>query len=176
MNDLNDERMNENKQYNELYYFLKIKTFGYIKSKFNDNDTAEEFFQTSFIKLYLNYGLNLELKDYHNIMLRIIKNQITDSFRRKKFSKTELFESFDFIQTDNEEYDYEIENKVELIKKLSNNLPNKYKTVFDMFALRGYIHEEIAEELNINKGTSRSNFFKAKNKIKKEFDLEYFQK
>ena len=55
MNDLNNEHMSQNKQYNELYYFLKIKTFGYIKSKFIDNDTAEEFFQTSFIKLYLNY-------------------------------------------------------------------------------------------------------------------------
>jgi RNA polymerase sigma factor (sigma-70 family) len=168
--------MNKNKQYNELYYFLKRKTFTYIKNKVNDEDTAEEYFQTSFIKLYLKYGLNLEYKDYYNIIMRIIKNQITDSFRRKKVSKTDLFESFDFIQTDNEEYDYEIENKVELIKKLSNNLPNKYKTVFDMFAFRGYIHEEISLELNINKGTSRSNFFKAKNKIKEQFELEYFKK
>lgn len=39
MNNLNDERMNENKQYNELYYYLKAKTFGYIKSKFIDNDS-----------------------------------------------------------------------------------------------------------------------------------------
>jgi len=168
--------MDQNKHYNELYYFLRRKTFGYIKCNINDNDTAEEFFQTSFIKLYLNYDINLELKDYHNLMLRIIKNNITDYHRKRKYIKTELFESFDFIQKDVEEYDYEIENKVELIKKLSNNLPNKYKTVFDMFALRGYVHEEIAEELNIDKGTSRSNFFKAKNKIKKEFELEYFQK
>ena len=105
--------------------------------------------------------------DYKNISFNeeIHANKVSEIIKNLNFE-------IDIVLTFNKN----LEGLVELIKKLSNNLPNKYKTVFDMFALRGYIHEEIAEELNINKGTSRSNFFKAKNKIKKEFDLEYFQK
>jgi RNA polymerase sigma-70 factor (ECF subfamily) len=109
-------------------------------------------------------------------MLRIVKNSIVDHFRKVKSSKTDLFSSFDSVKINEECYDYGIDEKVALIKKLSNNLTIKYKLVFDMFAVEGYEHSEIAKELSINRGTSRSNFFKAKNKIKTQFELEYFRK
>jgi RNA polymerase sigma-70 factor (ECF subfamily) len=45
-------------------------------------------------------------------------------------------------------------------------LPQGYRTVFNLFAIDGYSHEEIAEMLNINIGTSKSNLFKARQKLK----------
>jgi len=45
-------------------------------------------------------------------------------------------------------------------------LPQSYRTVFNLFAIDGYSHEEIAETLNINIGTSKSNLFKARQKLK----------
>lgn len=168
--------MRKNIKHSELFSFLKSKVFPYIKSSVNDNDTAEEIFQTSFIKLHNRYSLDLNKRDSYNIMLRIVKNNIVDHFRKVKSSKTDLFSSFDSVKINEECYDYDIDEKVALIKKLSNNLTSKYKVVFDMFAVEGYEHSEISKELNINRGTSRSNFFKAKNKIKTQFELEYFRK
>jgi len=45
-------------------------------------------------------------------------------------------------------------------------LPNAYRTVFNLFAIEGYSHEEIGELLNINAGTSKSNLHKARIKLK----------
>ena len=45
-------------------------------------------------------------------------------------------------------------------------LPQAYRTVFNLFAIDGYSHEEIADMLNINVGTSKSNLFKARQKLK----------
>jgi RNA polymerase sigma factor (sigma-70 family) len=50
-------------------------------------------------------------------------------------------------------------------------LPQSYKTVFCLFVIDGYSHDEIANELGINIGTSKSNLFKAKKQLKKI--LEY---
>ena len=45
-------------------------------------------------------------------------------------------------------------------------LPQAYRTVFNLFAIEGYTHEEIADMLNINVGTSKSNLHKARQKLK----------
>jgi RNA polymerase sigma factor (sigma-70 family) len=45
-------------------------------------------------------------------------------------------------------------------------LPQSYRTVFNLFAIDGYSHEEIADMLNINVGTSKSNLFKARQRLK----------
>jgi RNA polymerase sigma factor (sigma-70 family) len=45
-------------------------------------------------------------------------------------------------------------------------LPNAYRTVFNLFAIEGFTHEEIAEQLSITIGTSKSNLFKAREKLK----------
>ena len=45
-------------------------------------------------------------------------------------------------------------------------LPQSYRTVFNLFAIDGYSHEEIADMLNVSIGTSKSNLFKARQKLK----------
>jgi RNA polymerase sigma factor (sigma-70 family) len=45
-------------------------------------------------------------------------------------------------------------------------LPHAYRTVFNLFAIEGYSHDEIAAMLNINAGTSKSNLHKARQKLK----------
>jgi RNA polymerase sigma factor (sigma-70 family) len=45
-------------------------------------------------------------------------------------------------------------------------LPNAYRTVFNLFAIEGFSHEEIATQLGISTGTSKSNLFKAREKLK----------
>jgi RNA polymerase sigma factor (sigma-70 family) len=45
-------------------------------------------------------------------------------------------------------------------------LPQAYRTVFNLFAIEGYSHEEIATMLNVNAGTSKSNLHKARQKLK----------
>ena len=45
-------------------------------------------------------------------------------------------------------------------------LPQAYRTVFNLFAIEGYSHDEIGAMLNISEGTSKSNLHKARQKLK----------
>ncbi len=51
---------------------------------------------------------------------------------------------------------------VAYLQKMIDNLPDGYKMVFVMYAIEGYKHSEIAKELNITEGTSKSQLFKAR--------------
>jgi RNA polymerase sigma-70 factor (ECF subfamily) len=51
------------------------------------------------------------------------------------------------------------------IKSAISKLSPKYKKVFELYHIQNYSHDEIADELGINVGTSKSNLFKAKLKL-----------
>ncbi len=57
-------------------------------------------------------------------------------------------------------------NKKEILKSVKE-LPQSYKTVFSLFAIDGYTHEEIAQLLGISIGASKSNLFKARQHLQK---------
>lgn len=57
-------------------------------------------------------------------------------------------------------------NEEELLELISH-LPNGYRTVFNMYAIDGYSHKEIAGQLGITDSTSRSQLVKARNMLQK---------
>jgi RNA polymerase sigma-70 factor (ECF subfamily) len=52
-------------------------------------------------------------------------------------------------------------------------LPAGYRTVFLLYVVDGYSHKEIAEQLGIAEGTSRSQFFKARNLLQQKLKQDY---
>lgn len=61
------------------------------------------------------------------------------------------------------------------IVRLVNELPDGYRTVFNLSVVEGYDHAEIARLLGITEGTSRSQLFKAKAQLKKMLTQEGYQ-
>ena len=66
-------------------------------------------------------------------------------------------------------YDAQIDSglQAEAIYQAISNLPTGYRTVFNLYVIEGYSHKEIAELLNINEGTSKSQLSKAKAILRK---------
>ena len=54
----------------------------------------------------------------------------------------------------------------EEILKALQRLPYSYRSVFNLYVIEGYSHKEIAEMMNINESTCRSNLVKARTKLK----------
>ena len=52
------------------------------------------------------------------------------------------------------------------ILKLLDQLPNGYRTIFNLYVIEGYKHREIAEKLNISINTSKSQLILAKKRMK----------
>ena len=53
------------------------------------------------------------------------------------------------------------------ILELVQALPAGYRTVFNLYAIEGYAHKEIAEMLDITESTSKTQYFKAKAQLKR---------
>jgi RNA polymerase sigma-70 factor (ECF subfamily) len=70
---------------------------------------------------------------------------------------------------------YESSSDISALDKLSEQeiidaiqlLPPSYRIVFNLYVIEGFKHEEIAHELNISVGTSKSNLSVARNKLKR---------
>ena len=72
-----------------------------------------------------------------------------------------------FEQIHETETDYDdLQYSVQRIMKAFEQLPDGYRVVFSLYLLEGYDHSEIAEILGITESTSKSQFLRAKQKIK----------
>lgn len=70
------------------------------------------------------------------------------------------------LEIQNEDTDIHSKLNYDDLIRLIQTLPPGYRTVFNLFAIDGYSHEEIAEELGISVDTSKSNLFKARQKLR----------
>ncbi|MEL6945580.1 MAG: sigma-70 region 4 domain-containing protein, partial [Bacteroidota bacterium] len=68
-----------------------------------------------------------------------------------------------------EEIDYESKPNRETLIKIIQQLPDGYRTVFNLYAIEGYSHQEISEILNISINTSKSQYAKAKRTLQRLF-------
>lgn len=60
---------------------------------------------------------------------------------------------------------------VDVLLRLIQNLPDRYRLVFNLYVLDNYSHKEIASLLNITEGTSKSNLSRARQLLKKEVEV-----
>ncbi len=102
-------------------------------------------------------------------MKRITINTALQKYREK--SPLQLV-----AEVSNEEIEEDVvletENiSVETLLKLIQNLPDRYRLVFNLYVLDNYSHKEIATLLKITEGTSKSNLSRAKQILKKEMEL-----
>jgi RNA polymerase sigma-70 factor (ECF subfamily) len=95
---------------------------------------------------------------------RIMINSSIDFYRSKL--KVAYMDDIDEVHdiSDGRQVDSNL-NYADLLNMVQH-LPQAYRTVFNLFAIEGYSHEEIGELLNISVGTSKSNLHKARQKLK----------
>ena len=99
----------------------------------------------------------------------MVKNTLIDEYRRKKLPTT-LEVSWKCISNTLSDEESNLLEKyhitIEDVLKVKNELPQRKLRVFNM-VLEGYKHKEIAEELGISEGTSKSTYSRAKSSLKK---------
>jgi RNA polymerase sigma factor (sigma-70 family) len=95
---------------------------------------------------------------------RIMMNVSIDYYRANlKMAYTDDLDKAEHL-TDGELVDRNL--NYEDLLRMVQQLPQAYRTVFNLFAIDGYSHEEIGDMLNISPGTSKSNLHKARQKLK----------
>jgi RNA polymerase sigma-70 factor (ECF subfamily) len=138
----------------------------------NEND-AYDIFQDSFLKVFL-YIQNFKFLGSFEGWVRKIAVTTAISWYRKQVAdrknglEVELVEDYPEVTIEDG-----IDISMDELLLLVNELPDGYRMVFNLFAIDGYKHEEIADMLNITEGTSRSQYFKAKHTLQKKIIEKY---
>ncbi len=130
-----------------------------------DVQTAEDVLMESIMKIFSNINKFQNKGSFEGWMRRIVVNESINYIRKNKI----IHLSIDKIQIENNDLDDTTNvHSAENLLKIINKLPDGYRTIFNMYAIEGYKHKEIAELLNISESTSKSQLFKARNILKNE--------
>lgn len=149
------------------------KMMGVTMRYAKDENLAKDLVQESFIKVFEKVRVYNHQGSFEGWIRRIVVNTAIDHFRKKKKELLVLDEDDSYdgkygLQTEEDVDDgFYASIKPEMVIKALAQLSPAYKLVFNMYVVEGYSHKEIAEELDINIGTSKSNLAKAKQKLKK---------
>ena len=125
---------------------------------------AEEVMLNGFVKIFQNAGQFENKGSFEGWMKRVVVNEALGYLRKKE--PLHLAIEKDHIQLPTEataESDLAVEDLLNLLQEL----PAGYRTVFNMYAIEGYTHKEIAAMLEITEGTSKSQLSKARALLQK---------
>lgn len=117
-----------------------------------------------FFKIYKNLDKFNEEYDFKPWFKTIMVNTALDHIKKNKKMAlhTELEESSNHSVAETAIDKMSFDDLIKIV----NLLPTAYRTVFNLFVIDGYKHEEIAKQLGIGVGTSKSNLSRAKEKLR----------
>jgi RNA polymerase sigma factor (sigma-70 family) len=144
----------------ELYERFAPKMYGVCLRYASGNEEAEDILQEGFIKVFKKIGSYRSEGSFEGWMRRIFVNTAIEHFRRKTYTQpvTEAEEN-----TVEGKYLSVLDALAEKdIVQLVQQLSPGYRTVFNMYVIEGYSHKQIADELGISEGTSKSQLSRAK--------------
>lgn len=170
----NGDRRAQKKLYEKYYSKLMAVCMRYANCKDEGATILNEGFYKIFTKIQ---SFDIENGNVEAWMYRIMVNTSIDHYRQEvKQRNIDDIDSVSYhVKADSSDIiaDMSAEEIIHLVQKL----PAAYRTVFNMYIMEGMTHKEIAESLQINEGTSKSNLFKAKAKlqelIKNRFAINY---
>lgn len=155
----------EPKAQERLYILFSRQMMGVCMRYAGSKDEAEDMLQDGFIKLFEKIGDYRAEGSFEGWVRKIFVNTALDYCRKQKQARlADDVEDVQHLLLAPENIQSNI-NAEELMKALQQ-LPTGYRTVFNLFAIEGYSHKEIAEQLNITESTSKSQFMRARNFLK----------
>lgn len=131
-----------------------------------DEFDAGDVLNDGFLKVFTHIDKYESSKPFKTWFARIITNTAIDRYRTNlKFNNHDDLGEHEHIGQEAAVYgNLAYQDLLNLIQSLSP----AYRVVFNLYAIDGYTHEEIAELLNISVGTSKSNLFKARQKLQEK--------
>jgi len=138
----------------------------------NNEAEAEDVMQEAFLNAFKKIDSYKGEVSFGAWLKKIVINRSLDHLKKKKVKFEEINEKTNQIA------DFQMETKevnVQVIKDAIQKLPDGYRVVLSLYLIEGYDHEEISEILGISNSNSRTQYLRAKNKLRELLkDTEVF--
>ena len=139
----------------QIYSKYSPKMLSVCRQYIKDVHQAEDIMITAFMKVFTNLKNFKHEGSFEGWIRRIMINESISYIRVQK--KVNYIDDDLVLGRDEESFNnIESQFSVDDIQFLIDNLPDGYKMVFNLYAIEGYKHQEIATMLGINEGTSKS--------------------
>ncbi len=142
------------------------KMFGVCLRYAKDRTEAEDNLQDGFVKVFSNIKTFRHEGSLEGWIRRIMVNVCLGKYRKQHL----MHPVEDISVFDSPQFSDDIIDKIsadELLEVIQQ-LPPRYRMVFNLFVMEGMSHEEIGEEMNISTGTSKSNLARARDILKRK--------
>lgn len=146
----------------------------YVKNMYNTalrmlahSAEAEDVIQESFLEAFTKLNDYRGESSFGSWLKRIVVNKCISQIRKRRIDFVDEQE-LDVLNT-SDELDFNSDDEsqlIELIKNGINELAEGYRIVLSLYLLEGYDHVEISEILKISESTSKTQYLRAKNKLK----------
>lgn len=152
--------------FQQLYHRYKRDLFMVCLRYAKDKSTAQDYLQEAFINVFKNLHQFDKTKGVFVAWAKRITINICLMDLRKQSLYSVGIAAAEFIESDTVDVLSQLSLKDML--KMIQELPQGYKTVFNMYVIDGFSHREIAAELGVSISTSKSQLRKAKNLLQKK--------
>jgi RNA polymerase sigma-70 factor (ECF subfamily) len=151
----------------QIYSRFSSKMLSVCRQYIKDIQLAEDVMITAFMKVFTNLNKFEHKGSFEGWIRRIMVNECISYLRvqkKVKFVEDEIYveESFNTIDS---------QFSTDQIQFLIDALPDGYKMVFNLYAIEGYKHNEIAKMLGINEGTSKSQLSHARKMLQTQITI-----
>ena len=161
----------QRKAQKELYEQFAPKMMGVCLYYTSDRHEAEDVLHEGFMRAFQKINQLREPKAFNGWLRRIFVHCAIEKHRQKRWTY-DVNDSYAY----DERLSYEdIRGKIEEAEllQLVHELPPQYRLVFNLYAIEGFKHREIAEKLGISAGTSKSNLARARSILQQKVIARY---
>ena len=157
---------NDRQAQSELYKLYSSKLFSVCLKYSRNSVEAEDNLQDAFLTIFEKINQFKQKGSFEGWLKRITVNTVLQRYRKEKV--------FDIITEDIvEDNDIDIDDNdvsIDYLLNIIQELPDRYRLVFNLYVMDGYSHNDIAQLLEINIGTSKSNLARARQILKKTIE------
>ncbi len=148
----------------ELYRLYSRAMYNTALRMLQNPHDAEDVLQSIFVEVFTKLDSFRHESSVGAWMKRITVNKCINFLKSRRLAFSELSAGADRI--DDHDPEPETPFTVDRINRAINELPDGYRVVFSLYAVEGYDHEEIAQILGITEATSKSQYSRAKAKLR----------
>jgi len=160
---------------NELYKRYAGAMYNICRRMMNDEDEARDLLQDAFVEAFMKIHSLKELSTFSAWIKRITVNKCINAIKKKRIFAISIDENVDPAD-ENEWIDQEIiGHEAQAIMKALEQISDGCRTVFNLYLFEGYDHKEISQIMGISESASKSQYSKAKQKIRDLLKTKKFQ-
>jgi RNA polymerase sigma-70 factor (ECF subfamily) len=156
-------RRRERTAQRQIYELYSKAMFNVALRILQDREEAEDSLQESFITCFTKIDQYRSDATFGAWLKRIVINKALS--RLKQTQKMHVVQDVDDQVSQESDFE-EKEHSVEAIKKAVGELPEGFRAVLSLYLFEGYDHMEISQILGISVSTSKSQYNRAKKKVK----------